>query len=128
MPGDKEFKAFVLDQLSDLGAFETRAMFGGTALLIEGAAFAKIRHGALWLKVGNANRTDFVEKDMPQYTYGRDNARKLNFFRTPTDVLEDADTLVAWASKSVDEALTGQARRAGKGPTQSTDTAKRMSA
>jgi len=31
MSEDKEFKTFVLDQLADLGAFETKAMFGGTA-------------------------------------------------------------------------------------------------
>ena len=107
MSEDKEFKTFVLDQLADLGAFETKAMFGGTALLVEGTAFAKVKHGALWLKVGDANRTDFLEKEMPQYTYGKGNTRTLNFFRTPPDVLEDADALVAWASKSIDAALNG---------------------
>ena len=104
MPDDKEFKAFVLDQLADLGAFETKAMFGGTALLVEGKAFAKVKHGVLWLKADDANRADFLKKGMPQYTYGKDNARKLNFFMTPPDVLEDADTLVAWAWKSIDAA------------------------
>ena len=107
MPEDKEFKAFVLDQLTDLGRFETKAMFGGTAFLVEGSAFAKVKHGALWLKVGDANRSDFLEKGMPQYTYGKDNARKLNFFKTPPEVLEDADALVAWASKSIDVAKNG---------------------
>jgi TfoX/Sxy family transcriptional regulator of competence genes len=96
-----------MDQLADLGAFETKSMFGGTALLIEGKAFAKVKNGELWLKVGDANRTDFEDQDMPQYRYGKDNARKLNFFKTPTDVLEDADKLVQWASKSVDAALNG---------------------
>lgn len=107
MSEDREFKTFVLDQLADLGAFETRAMFGGTALLVEGTAFAKVKHGALWLKVGDANRADFLEKEMPQYTYGKDNARKLNFFKTPADILEDTEALVAWASKSIDAALNG---------------------
>jgi DNA transformation protein len=105
MSNDENLRVFVMDQLADLGAFETKSMFGGTALLIEGRAFAKVKHGALWLKVGYANRSDFVDRDMPQYSYGKDNARKLNFFKTPTDVLEDADELVAWASKSVDAAL-----------------------
>ena len=105
MSNDGSLKAIVLDQLVDLGALETKSMFGGTALLIEGRAFAKVKHGALWLKVGNANRTDFVDQDMPQYSYGNNNARKLNFFKTPTDVLEDADELVVWASKSIDAAM-----------------------
>lgn len=109
MPDDKEFKAFVLDQLSDLGEFETKSMFGGTALLVEGTAFAKVKHGALWLKVGDANRSDFLEKGMPQYTYGKDNARRLNFFKAPPDVLEDADALVAWAKRSLNVALRSKA-------------------
>ena len=107
MSNDENLKAFVLDQLTDLGTLETKSMFGGTALLIEGKAFAKVKNGALWLKVGDANRTDFVDQDMPQYRYGKDNARKLNFFKTPTDVLENADELLVWASKSVDAALNG---------------------
>lgn len=105
MSNDVTLRAFVLEQLSDLGTFETKSMFGGTALLIKGKAFAKVKSGALWLKVGDANRADFVAQDMPQFSYGKDNARKLNFFKTPTDVLEDADELVAWASKSVAAAL-----------------------
>jgi len=107
MSDDANLRAFVLDQLTDLGTFETKSMFGGTALLIDGKAFAKVKNGALWLKVGDANRTDFVDQGMPQYSYGKDNSRKLNFFKTPTDVLEDADELVVWASKSVDAALSG---------------------
>ena len=107
MSDDANLRAFVLDQLTDLGTLETKSMFGGTALLIDGKAFAKVKNGALWLKVGDANRTDFVDQGMPQYSYGKDNARKLNFFKTPTDVLEDADELVVWASKSVDAALSG---------------------
>ena len=106
MSNDENLSAFVMDQLTDLGTFETKSMFGGTALLIEGKAFAKVKNGALWLKVGDSNRADYVDQDMPQYSYGKDNARKLNFFKTPTDVLEDADELVAWASKSVDAALS----------------------
>jgi TfoX/Sxy family transcriptional regulator of competence genes len=103
MSEDQEFKTFVLDQLVDLGAFETKAMFGGTALLVEGTAFAKVKHGALWLKVSDANRTDFLEKEMPQYTYGKDNARKLNFFKTPpalsvdsTDRRNTLSKLLSW--------------------------------
>lgn len=109
MAEDKEFRDFVLDQLADLGSFETKSMFGGTALLVDGTAFAKVKHGALWLKVGDANRGDFLAHDMPQYTYGKDNARKLNFFKTPPEVLEDSDALVAWASRSIATALESKA-------------------
>ena len=108
MPDDKQFRAFVLDQLSGLREFETKPMFGGTALLVDGRAFAKVKHGALWLKVDDTTRSDFLERDMPQYTYGKDNTRRLNFFQTPPDVLEDANSLVAWVNRSLDVVLRSQ--------------------
>lgn len=100
MPEDTLFRDHVLDQLSGMGTFETKSMFGGTAVLRDGIAFAKIKHGALWLKVDDTNRDDFIEMDMPQYTYGKDNSRKLNFFQTPEDVLEDRVALTHWANKA----------------------------
>ncbi|OIO53773.1 MAG: hypothetical protein AUJ55_13255 [Proteobacteria bacterium CG1_02_64_396] len=104
MSVDSEFTAFVLDQLSSMGTFETSNQFGGTALLRNGAAFAKIKHGSLWLRVDAGNVDDFIEKGMVQYTYGKDGSRKLNFYETPAEVLEEAETLIQWATKACDAA------------------------
>jgi len=104
MSVDTEFRDYVLDQLSAMGAFETKNMFGGTAVLRNGTAFAKIKHGSLWLKVGDGNINDFIKKGMVQYTYGKDSSRKLNFYETPAEVLEDTDTLIQWATKACDAA------------------------
>lgn len=109
MSDDKEFKSFVMDQLGGLGEFETKNMFGGTALLRDGSAFAKVKHGALWLKVDDSNRDDFLEREMPQYTYGKDNSRRLSFFMTPPEVLDDAETLIQWALKASKAALKSNA-------------------
>ena len=102
---NESFKNFVLDQLSGLGEFETKSMFGGLALLHQGSAFAKIKHDKAWLKVDESNRDDFVNQGMPQYTYGKDNSRKLNFYEAPVEVIEDRDKLVEWAKKSIHVAL-----------------------
>ena len=104
MSVDKEFRDYVLDQLSGMGEFETKNMFGGTAVLRDGVAFAKIKRGSLWLKVDDSNIDDFIEKGMVQYTYGKDNSRKLNFYETPAEVLEDADTLIQWATEACEAA------------------------
>ena len=71
MKMDSEFRNYVLDQLDGIGKFETKNMFGGTALLKNGNAFAKIKHGSLWLKVDDNNLHDFIEQGMNQYTYGK---------------------------------------------------------
>ena len=100
-----EFKNFVLDQLQGIGEFETKRMFGGLELLQQGSAFAKIKHDKVWLKVDESNLEDFKEQGMKQYTYGKDNSRKLNFYETPIDVIEDRDKLQEWVKKSIEIAL-----------------------
>ena len=75
------------------------------ALFIHGSAFAKIKHDKVWLKVDNTNIADFERLGMNQYSYGKDNSRKLNFYDTPIDVIEDRDKLHEWVKKSIEIAL-----------------------
>ena len=110
MPVNEDYKNFILDQLTGIGEFEVKKMFGGIALLYQGSAFAKIKHDKVWLKVGESNRRDFEQQNMPQYTYGKDNARKLNFYETPVDVIEDREKLVDWAKRSMAVALKNQVK------------------
>ena len=102
---NEEFKNFVLDQLQGIGEFETKRMFGGLALLHQGSAFAKIKHDKVWLKVDESNLIDFRERGMKQYTYGKDNSRKLNFYETPIEIIEDRDKLKGWVKKSMKVAM-----------------------
>lgn len=104
MSSDNGFRDYILDQLSGMSEFETKNMFGGTALLRNGVAFAKIKHGSLWLKVDDGNITDFEERGMVQYTYGKDNSRTLNFYETPDEVMEDSELLIQWANKASEAA------------------------
>lgn len=101
----EEFKNFVLDQLQGIGEFETKRMFGGLALLHQGSAFAKIKHDKVWLKVDESNIIDFEKHEMQQYTYGKDNSRKLKFYETPIEIIEDRDKLKDWAKKSIEVAM-----------------------
>lgn len=102
---NEDFKNFILDQLSGFGEFESKNQFGGIALMSEGVAFAKIKHDKLWLKVDKSNIDDFSKYKMNQYTYGKDNSRKLNFYEAPVDITEDKDKLVQWAKKSLQAAI-----------------------
>ena len=81
-------------------------MFGGVALLHHGSAFAKIKHDKVWLKVDDSNRENFELLGMKQYTYGKDNSRKLNFYATPAEIIEDRDKLTDWAKRSIEIAMS----------------------
>lgn len=105
MAVNEAFKEFVLDQLDGIGEFETKRMFGGVALIKDGSAFGKIKHDKFWLKVGDQNREQFVQGGMQQYTYGKEKSRKLNFYATPIDILEDRDKLKTWVLQSIEITL-----------------------
>jgi DNA transformation protein len=105
MQRDETFTEFILEQLDGLGDFESKRMFGGTAVLRNGAAFGKIRHDKFWLKVDDSNREDFERKGMKQYTYGKDHSRKLSFYETPVGVIENRDKLTELAKKSIEVAI-----------------------
>ena len=95
----------MLDQLQGLDNFETKKMFGGIALLHQGSAFAKIKHDKVWLKADSSNLAYFESLGMNQYTYGKDNSRKLNFYETPIEIIEDRDKLKEWTQRSIEVAL-----------------------
>ena len=102
MPENNSYENFIFDQLEGLGEFESKKMFGGTALLYHSSAFAKIKHNKVWLKVDDSYRNDFINQGMQQYEYGKDNLRKLNFFETPIEVIEDRDKFIQWFKRSMD--------------------------
>jgi DNA transformation protein len=102
---NEEFENFVLDQLQGMDGFETKSMFGGLALLSHGSAFAKIKHDKVWLKVDESYIADFEKHKIQQNTYGKNNSRKLNFYETPIEIIEDRDKLKNWVKKSIKVAI-----------------------
>ena len=50
------FRAFVLDQLTELGEVEPRAMFGGVGLYRRGVFFAILANDVLYFKVDDKTR------------------------------------------------------------------------
>ena len=102
---NEEFKSFVLDQLQGIREFETKRMFGALELYHQGSAFAKIKHDKVWLKVDDTSYSKFERYGMSQYTYGKDNSRKLNFYETPIEIIEDRDKLKDWVQKSIEITL-----------------------
>jgi DNA transformation protein len=99
---NEEFKIFVLVQLQGIGEFETKRMFAALELYHQGSAFAKIKHDKVWLKVYDSSYSKFERYCMGQYTYGKNNSRKLNFYETPIEIIEDRDKLKDWVQKSIE--------------------------
>lgn len=95
------FRAFVLDQLEDLGAVTPRSMFGGVGLYCRDLFFGIIARDVLYLKVDDLTRGDYERAGMHPFKPYRDRSGTMQYYAVPVDVLESAADLVRWARKAV---------------------------
>lgn len=103
------FKAFVLDQLDELGDVEPRSMFGGVGLYCRGVFFGLIARDVLYLKVDDTTRSDYVKAGMPAFKpYPGRTKGSSKYYAVPLEVLESANELGGWARKAVAAARKNQ--------------------
>lgn len=95
------FKAFVLDQLEDLGDVVPRSMFGGVGLYAGGVFFAIIARDVLYMKADDTTRGDYERAGMEPFRPYPDRAGSAQYYAVPVGVLEAASELVEWARKAV---------------------------
>jgi DNA transformation protein len=103
------FKAFVLDQLEELGDVVPKSMFGAVGLYHRGTFFGILARDTLYLKVGDRNRRDYERAGMkPFRPYPGRQSGTMRYYAVPLEVLESAPELAAWARKAVAAATAGQ--------------------
>jgi DNA transformation protein len=93
-------------------------MFGGVGLYCDDLFFALISGDALYFKVDDSNRADYVARRARQFMPFPDRPERdkriggMGYFELPADALEDADECAAWARRSVAVALAASKKRA----------------
>jgi len=95
------FKAFVVDQLEDLGDVVPRSMFGGVGLYSRGVFFGIIARDVLYLKADDTTRGDYERAGMEPFRPYPDRAGTAQYYAVPVGVLESASELVEWARTAV---------------------------
>ena len=108
---------YVLEQLERTGRVTSRRMFGGVGLYCDDLFFGLIFEDTLYLKVGDATRSDYESRGMKPFQPYKDRPEvSMTYFTVPADVLDDAEELVAWARRSVAVAAASPrpARKAAK--------------
>ena len=98
------FLAFVEDQLSPIVELRSRRMFGGVGLYAGDLFFALIADDVLYLKVDDHNRPDFEERGLEPFRPFGDDAKPMQYYEVPGDLLEDGEALRPWVEKSVEVA------------------------
>lgn len=106
MAVSSDYLQYVLEQVSSLPRVTTRRMFGAVGLYSDGVFFALIDDDTLFFKVSDANRADYVSRNMAPFKPFRDKPDlSLSYYEVPADALEDRDELGVWARKSIAAAV-----------------------
>jgi DNA transformation protein len=115
VPVQAQYLAYVLEQLAALPAVRPNRMFGGIGLYSEGLFFGLIDDDTLYFKTSDANIEAYRARHMPKFMPFPDKTGAvMGYHQVPADVIEDAESLVAWARQSVAVALSVQAAKAAK--------------
>ena len=99
-----DYLSFVKEQLSDFGILDVKRMFGGVGIFHKGLMFGKIGNDILRFRVDEINQKDYEEKGMKPY-HSEKKKKGMPYWEVPSDVLEDKEKLVKWATIAYDCAV-----------------------
>jgi DNA transformation protein len=103
---ESDFVATVLDLLSPWGGVTARRMFGGYGIYRQGLMFALVADDVLYLKVDAQNRPAFEAAGVGPFTYdGKSKTVTLPYWEAPSELFDDADTMIEWAKGAFAAAL-----------------------
>ena len=115
MPVQPQYLAYILEQLAALSSLRPNRMFGGVGLYSDGLFFGLIDDDTLYFKTSPENIEQYRSRNMPKFMPFPDKTGAvMGYHQVPADVIEDAETLVAWARQSVAIALASQAKKVEK--------------
>jgi DNA transformation protein len=99
---DGSFKDFVLDQLGTLPELRAKAMFGGRGFYQGKHFFGILFEGRLYFKTDEQSRKEYIAEGMEPFTYEqRGRASSMQYYEVPARVLEDRESIAAWAERAI---------------------------
>lgn len=101
MARNSEFVEFVSDQLAPLGGVESRPMFGGHGLYVDGQFCAIVWRDTLYLKADEMSRGEFEAIGALPFQPYPDRPMTLRYYAIGADILDDRERLLEWARKAI---------------------------
>ncbi|MCA8933922.1 MAG: TfoX/Sxy family protein [Rhodospirillaceae bacterium] len=103
----------IAERIAGLGPVAVTRFFSGAGLVLEGVQFAFVIAGSLYLKVDDETRPQFEAAGAAPFSYSGPKKQVVvtSYYETPASVLEEDDTLTAWAADAVGAARRTQAKK-----------------
>jgi DNA transformation protein and related proteins len=112
MKTSNEFAVHAAELLSTVGHVVAQRMFGGHGLYCDGTMFALIAGDALYLKVDEANRSEFERAGATPFAYEtRGRWIVMSYFSAPDQALESRELAAPWARSAYAAALRARASK-----------------
>lgn len=108
MSVDEGLYAWVEEALEPLGRLSLRRMMGGATLYLDGAIFAIMVDGELWLKADEESNPVWDEAGCTErftVIFKDGTVDRMNYRRPPADVYDDPDELRRWSQVAVEAGL-----------------------
>jgi len=111
----REYVAHIVDLLQFIGPVESKTMFGGFGLFLEGLMFGLIADNELYFKVDAENQPDYEELGLQAFGFEKNGKEfKMGYFQAPEEAMEDAELLAGWASNAYGAAMRAAAKKKKK--------------
>lgn len=113
MAVSKQFRDFIVDQMSGLDGVDTRAMFGGLGLFRDGLMFALVTgEEQLYFKVDDDNRAAFEAEGMGAFVYnGKTRQVTMSYQQAPERLYDEPEEMTKWAKEAVSAALRADRKK-----------------
>jgi DNA transformation protein len=108
MPVSADFLEYVKEQFKLVGAVETRRMFGGAGIYLDGRMFALVDDDTLYLKTTLESRGCFVAAGQKPFEPWAGHV--MDYYTIPDHVLESPEQLKLWADGAIHAARAKAAR------------------
>ncbi len=112
MPKSDRFVEFCMERCAILGSIDSKYMFGGWCLYCDGAVFALVADGSLFLKGDDQNIPEFTAKNMQAFRPYPDKPDTMKYFQAPTEIFEDEDVLRQLAGSAIGAAQRAKLKKA----------------
>ena len=111
----REYVAHIVDLLQFFGPVESKSMFGGFGMFLEGLMFGLVAGNELYLKVDTQNLQDYEDLGLQAFSFEKNGRQfKMSYYQAPEEAMEDAELLSDWASNAYDAAMRAAAKKGGK--------------
>ena len=117
MPNTRDFVDHVVELSRASGRVETRAMFGGHGLYMDGVIVAIIVDDTLYLKADDLTLPAFEARSLPAFEYATKDGQRMamSYHMAPDEALDSPDAMREWL-KLAQEAARRKAAAKPKKP------------